>query len=307
MSAQSPSPDSDQDSVRPTLPAKLARVTEATTSWVEHWAALDRLGELVATVGGLVRPGLIKDTLSGTWMGHPLHPVLTDIPIGAWTSSLILDTFGTENTHAGSDALIGVGVLAGLPTAVAGITDLADVEDKPTRRVGVVHAGANVLGLGLYGLSYLYRRAGNRRTGVALSTLGAAAMTAGGLLGGHLSYRKGVGVDQTAFRGRFRRWTPVLDAAELPDGTPKMVTVAGTDVMLHRDDGRLYAVANRCSHRGGPLNKGQIGDGPTVTCPWHLSTFDLTDGSIVRGPASAPQPVYDVRENDGKIEIRAKS
>jgi nitrite reductase/ring-hydroxylating ferredoxin subunit/uncharacterized membrane protein len=301
------STDFSQTPVHTTVAARASRVTEAAMSWVERWTALDRLGELVAAVGGVVRPGLVKDTLSGTWIGHPLHPLLTDIPIGAWTSSLILDTFGTEDTHAGSDALVGVGVLASLPTAVAGISDLADVEDKPTRRVGVAHAGANVAGLVLYGLSYLLRRGGNRRTGVALSTLGAAAMTAGGFLGAHLSYRKGVGVDQTAFHGRVRRWTPVLDANELPDGSAAMATVAGADVMLYREDGRLFALANRCSHRGGPLNKGTVGDGPTVTCPWHASTFDLSDGSIVRGPASAPQPVYEVRENEGKIEIKTKS
>jgi nitrite reductase/ring-hydroxylating ferredoxin subunit len=88
---------------------------------------------------------------------------------------------------------------------------------------------------------------------------------------------------------------------------PTKATVAGADVILFRQDGDLFALANRCSHRGGPLDKGTVGEGPTVTCPWHFSTFDIADGSVVRGPASAPQPVYEVREREGKIEVRAKS
>lgn len=297
----------DQAVAGSTPTAQMARLAEAATSQIEQLSVLDRLGELVAKVGEVIRPGVLKDLLSGTWMGHPTHPVLTDVPIGAWTSSFILDLVGGDDTNAGSDALVGVGILASLPTAITGISDLADVEDKPTRRIGVVHAAANVAGLSLYSLSYLLRKSGNRRAGIALSTLGAAALTAGGFLGGHLSYRKGVGVNQTAFDRRPRRWTAVLDAGDLRDGVPTKATVAGADVMLFRQDGDLFALANRCSHRGGPLDKGTVGEGPTVTCPWHSSTFDVADGSVMRGPASAPQPVYEVRENEGKIEVRAKT
>jgi nitrite reductase/ring-hydroxylating ferredoxin subunit/uncharacterized membrane protein len=299
--------DADPAGRSPSMAALAARPVESATSWIERWGALDRLGEVVASIGGVVRPGLIKDVLSGTWLGHPAHPLLTDIPIGAWTSSFILDVFGGEKTKPGADALVGVGILASLPTAITGISDLADTEDKEPRRVGVVHAAANVAGLGLYTLSYLSRKAGNRRAGVTLSSLGAVAMTVGGLLGGHLSYRKGIGVNQTAFDRRPRRWTAVLDSGELRAGVPAKATVAGADVMLLRQEGGVFAVANRCSHRGGPLDKGTVGDGPTVTCPWHLSTFDVTDGAVLRGPASAPQPVYEVREHEGKIEVRAKS
>jgi nitrite reductase/ring-hydroxylating ferredoxin subunit/uncharacterized membrane protein len=288
----------------PSVFARASRLTETATSAVEGLAALDRLGDLVAALGGAVRAGALKDALSGTWMGHPAHPVLTDLPIGAWTSSFLLDVFGGERAQPGSDTLVGLGILAALPTAVTGLSDLADVENKENRRIGIAHAAANVAGLGLYSLSYLFRRSGGRKTGVALSTLGVGAMLAGAFLGGHLSFRKGIGVDHTAFEAAPKRWTAVMASDELSEGTPKMATVGRSEVMLYRAQGRLFALANRCSHRGGPLTKGKVQDG-TVTCPWHLSTFDLEDGSIVRGPATAPQPAFEARENEGKIEVRA--
>ena len=288
----------------PSLSARANRLADAVISSVGKWEGLDRLNGVVDAIGGAVRAGILKDALSGTWLSHPAHPMLTDVPIGAWTSAAILDLFGGEQAQAGSDTLVGAGVLAALPTAITGLSDLADVEDEETRRIGLAHASANVAGVGLYALSYLLRRAGSRKAGVALSTLGAGAMTAGGLLGGHLSYRKGIGVDHTAFESGPRRWTSVVPSEELPDGTPKMVTVGRTDVMLYRDGPRLFALSNRCSHRGGPLAKGKVANG-NVTCPWHLSTFDLADGSVVRGPATAPQPVFEAREHEGQIEVRA--
>ena len=79
--------------------------------------------------------------------------------------------------------------------------------------------------------------------------------------------------------------------------------VDGVDVMIAKQDGRLYALANRCSHRGGPLADGELEDG-CVTCPWHGSAFRLADGGIERGPASVPQPAYEARVSDGQIEVR---
>ena len=264
-------------------------------------------GKLAATVGR-IGPGRVKDALSGTWLGHALHPLLTDIPIGSWTSASLLDVLGGEESQPAAERLIGVGVLAALPTALPGVTEWADTQrsDKEVRRIGVVHAGANVAALALFAASLAARRRGDQSRGKLLAFAGMGALTVGGQLGGHLSYAKGVGVDQTTFEVRPTDWRPVLADAALGEGERRVVEVDAVPVLVTRDDGELRALSNRCCHRGGPLNEGTIADG-RVTCPWHGSTFALEDGSVVRGPAAYPQPVYDVRVRDGSIEIRARA
>jgi nitrite reductase/ring-hydroxylating ferredoxin subunit/uncharacterized membrane protein len=273
------------------------------TGWIERSSVLDAAARQVARrFHGVVGSGPLKDALAGTWLGHPAHPMLTDLPIGAWTSAFLLDVFGGDEAERGADALIGLGVLAAIPTALTGLADLTDLVTAEERSIGMAHAAGNTAALVLFGLAYLARRQGARRAGRRLSLAGVTAVTVGGFLGGHLSYRRGVGVDHTAFDDRFPDWTSVLDDAALPEGKPTRVRVEGTNVLLYRSQGAICALANRCSHRGGPLHKGAIEHG-NVRCPWHLSTFRLEDGSIVRGPATAPQPSYRVRVQDGKIEI----
>jgi nitrite reductase/ring-hydroxylating ferredoxin subunit/uncharacterized membrane protein len=251
----------------------------------------------------VVGPGKVKDVLAGTWMAHPMHPMLTDVTIGAWTSAALLDVLGGERARPGADLLVGAGIVSAIPTALSGLSDLTDIVDREERSVGTAHALGNVGALALWSLSYLARRAGNRRAGTALSMAGAAVVTATGFLGGHLSYRRGVGVDQTTFEPRFKQWTAVMDEADLKHGRPQRVMVSGTNIFLYATGHGIRALANRCSHRGGPLHKGSV-DEISVTCPWHLSTFRLQDGTVLRGPATAPQPSYDVRVRDGRIEIR---
>ena len=273
---------------------------------LERSGSLSSIGKtLTKGFSWVVRPGRAKDAFSGTWMGHPAHPMLTDVPIGAWTSALVLDLLGRRSSQRASDMLIGVGVLAAIPTAVTGLSDLADSENHEELSVGAAHALGNVVAVLLYTLSWMVRRRGSRRTGRTLSVLGAATVTASGFLGGHLAYRRGIGVDQTAFSPRLADWTAVIEDSELVDDEPHRVSVAGTDVFLCRRGGTVSALADRCSHRGGPLHKGEVNvDG--VTCPWHFSTFRLEDGAIVRGPATAPQPAYEVRTRQGWIEIRSR-
>jgi nitrite reductase/ring-hydroxylating ferredoxin subunit/uncharacterized membrane protein len=274
---------------------------------IEHLEPLDALGKKATLAfANAVRAGRVKDLLSGTWMGHPVHPMLTDLPIGAWVSAVVLDVVGDRRRGSTADALVGLGVLAALPTAVTGLNDLADIMDPEERAIGTAHAIGNVTAVVLYGASYLTRGRGRRDVGTALALAGMAALTVSGFLGGHLAYRRGVGVAQTAFQPRLEDWTPVLDNEELPTGKPIRVEVGGADVLLYRDAGRICAIANRCTHRGGPLHKGKVRDA-RVTCPWHLSTFSLEDGSVIRGPATAPQPSYDVRTRDGRVEIRTRS
>jgi nitrite reductase/ring-hydroxylating ferredoxin subunit len=169
----------------------------------------------------------------------------------------------------------------------------------------MAHAAANVGALVLYSASLLARRRGAQGTGVALGLAGAAALGAGGWLGGDLAYALGLGVDQTVFHPEPSDWTPVLDASMLVDDRPTAATAGNTPVMVVRRNGTLHALADRCTHRGGPLSEGEL-VGDCVQCPWHQSRFRLDDGSVEQGPATFPQPVLDVREHDGRIEIRRR-
>lgn len=269
--------------------------------------ALDGPAEKVSTaVRGVLGTGTVKDLLSGTWLGHALHPLLTDVPIGAWTSATILDLAGGADSAPAAERLIGVGIAAALPTAVSGLSDWADstLGDDEVRRVGAVHAVANVSALALYGASWAARKRGRHGRGVLLGLAGAAGLGVGGFLGGHLSYARGIGVDQTAFDVEATDWTDALGDGELAEGEAKRVSVAEVGVMVTRQQGRVFALAEACSHRGGPLHEGEIADG-CVTCPWHGTIFRLADGSVERGPTTYPQPAYDVRVREGRIELKS--
>ncbi len=280
-------------------------LADAITEALERSSALDRVGRLLGrATSSVVRSGRLKDFISGTWLAHPLHPMLTDVTVGAWTSSFLLDLLGNEETRPGSDRLILLGALSAVPTATTGLSDMADVTTREERAVGALHAMGNLTALLLYSLAYAARRRGRRAGGLVLSAAGLGVASGAGFLGGHLAYRLGVGVDQTTFERGPTSWTAVLADDELLEGKPKRVTVGTTNLLLYREAGRTHCIANRCSHRGGPLHKGKIEDGQ-VRCPWHLSVFRLEDGSIVRGPATAPQPAYEVRVSEGKIEVRA--
>jgi nitrite reductase/ring-hydroxylating ferredoxin subunit len=201
--------------------------------------------------------------------------------------------------------LVAAGILAAVPTASAGLSDWAELRGG-TRRVGSVHALGNTTALLLYTLSWSARRRGHRGGGVMLSALGFGVATFSAWLGGHLSFAKGVGVNQTAFEKAPSEWTPVLDEANLEDDKPTPARADGVAVVLVRIGGQLHALADRCSHRGCSLHEGELHPDATLTCPCHGSTFRL-DGSIVKGPATSPQPAFDVRTNEGRIEIRARA
>ncbi len=278
---------------------------ELLTDQIERLDALDGLAERLQKVVGQVVPDgtAIKDLLSGTWLGHPIHPVLTDVVVGAWTSAAFLDLFGGGRTAKASERLIGVGVVSALPTAAAGLSDWADLWGGQ-RRIGMVHATGNSTALALYSLSWLARKSKRRGLGVALSTLGYAAAMLSAYLGGSLTFSKGIGVNQTAFEEWPTDWTAVYDEAKLPEDTPAMGQAGKVDILLYRRNGRINAILNKCSHRGCGLHDGQVNDGVTVTCPCHGSTYRLDDGSVVRGPATSDQPAFEVRVRDGKVEVR---
>jgi nitrite reductase/ring-hydroxylating ferredoxin subunit len=233
---------------------------------------------------------VVRNLLSGTDLGHPLHPVLTDLPIGAWMMSALL---------AAADLLVAAGFAAAVPAAAAGLNDWSDTAG-PQTRVGLVHAALNTTALSLYLASLAARARGRRHGGKALSLAGLGVLLGGAYLGGHLSFGMGVDVNRTAWE----QWTPVLADTELADGQLRKVDAGGAPVLLYRTAGTVYALASTCSHIGGPLEEGTISDG-CVICPWHDSTFRFADGSIVRGPASTPEPCYQTRIQNEHIEVRA--
>ena len=283
--------------------SSMNRFADSVVERIEDTTALDRIATpLSSAVSDLFRRSGLKDVLSGSWFGHPLHPLLTDLPIGSWTSAMLLDFVGGRRAQPAADALVAVGIASAVPTAVTGLSDWSDLGDAD-RRIGLVHASANSVALACYVASLVARRRGRRLTGIMLGVAGASAATAGGFLGGHLVYRRGAGVDHTIFDTGSAEWLAVDDAAAPGEGEMVGVTAGHVEVMVTRRQGMLCGLADRCSHQGGPLHEGELVDG-RVRCPWHASEFVLADGSVAHGPASAPQPVYDVRD-DGILEVRA--
>lgn len=270
---------------------------------VEQFDLLDGVASSLAkAVGKAVSPKPVRNLLSGTYIGHPLHPVLTDLPIGAWSMAALLDLAGGRASEPAADALVVVGIATAVPTAAAGLNDWSDTTGK-VRRTGLVHAVANSTALCLYVASAMARRSGNRGLGKTLGLAGFGLMTAGGFLGGHLTYADAVNVNKTADRTGPSEWTAVLDDDAMSDGDRRTVEVRGVRLLLHRSAGTIHALDAVCTHMGGPLEKGQIENG-CVICPWHGSTFRLADGTIVRGPATRPEPAYETRTRDGRIEVR---
>jgi nitrite reductase/ring-hydroxylating ferredoxin subunit/uncharacterized membrane protein len=277
----------------------LNRTLDAVADRIERATELDGVADPVAeSTDRVLGSGQLTDLLSGTPIGHPAHPLMVTVPIGAWTSSLFLDLIRQRKA---ADALVGVGVLTALPTALAGVSDWRHTDDAE-RRVGLVHAIANDIGVIAFASGWFARRAGRRDVGIVLSLAGATAIGVGGWLGGHLSYAMGVGVDTTAFQHGEHDWTYLCQESDVVAGELHAADLAGIPVVLTRTEGRIAALADRCTHRGAPLHEGELVDG-CVVCPWHNSVFAL-DGSVVKGPATRPQSRFEVRTDDGQVFAR---
>lgn len=281
----------------------LSRATARLTDFIEDAEFLDALSGPLATGASTLLPrGPVNDLLSGTAGGHPLHPALVLAPLGCWLSATTLDALGGPGSRDAARRLLGVGSAAALPAALAGVNDWMDTTG-PEQRVGLVHALVNVSGLTLFTASWWVRGRGHHGVGVALSSGAMALAAAGGWLGGHLAYARGVGVDTTVFQSAVQDWTDVGTEDQVRDGTPILVRAHGIPIMLVRDGATIMALADRCTHRGAPLHEGTINDG-CVTCPWHGSQFLLADGAVTHGPATRPQPRFDVRVMDGRLQVR---
>ncbi|MCZ2077393.1 MAG: Rieske 2Fe-2S domain-containing protein [Bryobacteraceae bacterium] len=249
---------------------------------------------------------VVANALYGTWLGHPVHPVLTDIPLGAWTAAVVLDALdscdGGKGLKRGADAAVALGLAGAVGSAITGFTDWHKIDGKQ-HRIGLVHGLLNTLGAGLFAASYICRRRSARESGRRLAVLGYAAAGIAAYLGGHLVYREKIGVDHTP-KELPQDFTPVLDASELIEGELKRADVGGVPVVLLKRSDQIFALAETCSHLGGPLAEGQLEDGDCVRCPWHGSLFSMQDGSVREGPATHPQPCLEARIHEGKVEVR---
>ena len=173
-----------------------ARAAETLTDRIEADARLDGLAAGLGRAADAVVPsGPRRDGLRGGWVGHPLHPMLVDLPIGFWTSAFVVDLVGGSRGRPVADRLVAAGIVSAVPAVVAGLAELTALEDERARRVAAVHALGNGVGTALYALSWTNRRRGRRLRGVALSWVGATVMGVSGHLGGHLAYRRAAGVD----------------------------------------------------------------------------------------------------------------
>jgi nitrite reductase/ring-hydroxylating ferredoxin subunit/uncharacterized membrane protein len=269
--------------------------------------AVDGLAKpLAKAVRGLKAPAKVNEALSGTWLGHPVHPLLILLPMGSWTSAVLLDWLGGEDAEAAADLLVGAGLAGAVPTVATGYADWADTEpaSDTVRRVGIVHAAFNATAVALFSASLGARAGGARGRGKLLALAGLGSVSVGGYLGGHLTYAEGVGVNLATFEEYPQDWTQVLADAALGEGEMRAVDVGGVAILIVRRGAEVHALSNTCVHRGGSLADGEL-VGDCVECPLHGSRFRLDDGSVEQGPAAYPQPALEARVRDGSIEVRA--
>jgi nitrite reductase/ring-hydroxylating ferredoxin subunit/uncharacterized membrane protein len=286
---------------------RMSTLTETIANIIADQEWLDSLSDPVQNLVKelLVESGDLKDFLHGTWLGHALHPVLTDIPLGAWTVALVLDTLG-EDFRPGADAAVGIGLLGALGSAITGLTDWSETGAR-SKKIGFVHAALNIAATSLYATSWVMRSAKKERaTAVSLSLLGYAIAASSAYLGGQLVFGEQVGVDHTATadENEPQKYTVVMKESELRENTPTRAMANGVPVLLYKSNGRVLAITATCPHLGGPLDEGKVVDG-AIECPWHQSQLSLEDGSVVKGPTTFPARCFDVRIRAGNIEVRS--
>jgi nitrite reductase/ring-hydroxylating ferredoxin subunit/uncharacterized membrane protein len=271
----------------------------------ERNEALDGMSApLAGAIQIATKPDAIKNALSGTWLGHQLHPVLTDVPICAWSMASAIDLVGGDSGSEQARLLVGLGILASIPTAASGASDWSDTYGK-SQRVGLVHALTNVSALAFQTTSWVVRGRGHRGAGVGLSAAAIGLVGLSSYLGGHLSYAQGVGVNHTAFQQTVGTWTDVAAVADLLPGKPLRAMAKDVPVVLVKHDEEIYALSATCVHAGGPLDGGEVLADGCIRCPWHASTFRLSDGAVVRGPASLNQPHWNVKVEDQRILVKS--
>lgn len=256
-------------------------------------------------------PGrLLQDFLNGSFLGHSLHAVLVDVVVGGATVVVLLDVlrvvFGVGGLETAATWALGLSVLAALGAALSGLTDFKDTPPNNAERdVAVFHGLVNIAATVLMGISLLIRIGGGHDAGFWLLLVGYLVLSFGSYVGGHLVFKYGYMVNYNAFsKGkRAKEFTAVAAVADLSDGVATKVMFGPTAVMLVRRGEVVHALKDTCSHAGGPLSEGEL-KGDTITCPWHSSTFRITDGSVVHGPAGTRQVSYAARISGDQVELQ---
>jgi nitrite reductase/ring-hydroxylating ferredoxin subunit/uncharacterized membrane protein len=288
-----------------------ARRPAALAEWVEQAHALDPVVRRLSD--GVVRAlpaGPRTDALHGVPFGQPAHPALVRLPLGCWTSAVLLDLFG--GTDRAARMLIGAGVAVTVPAAATGLADWSALH-RDQQRVGLVHAACQASAASLFLGSLAARASGRPRYGRALSGGGLLLATAGAYLGGHLALRLGAGASHAEQVSHLSGlgWHDLCDVGQLPDRRLVRRQLGYLSLLVYRQGSEVNVLSDRCSHLGGPLHQGRIvieRGGACVACPWHGSTFAITDGTVVHGPATARQPAFETRVTaEGRVELRPRS
>jgi nitrite reductase/ring-hydroxylating ferredoxin subunit/uncharacterized membrane protein len=270
---------------------------------------LQKLVDKALYAGGNPAAQGLRNFLNGTWLGEPLHVVLTDIPIGAWTAAMMFDALSLIGSRRkfewAADASIAVGLAGAASAAATGLTDWSDV-DPPARQRGLLHGALNISATALFATSLILRKKKSRPAGRVTAVLGYAIMSYAAHLGGKMVYEDRVGVDRTAGLPLPQDFVAVLAESELADNKPTRAVHDGVPILLVRRGSSLFAMVETCSHFSGPLSEGKL-DGDSIVCPYHNSRFALEDGRVLDGPAVHPQPCLEVRARGGQIEVRRRS
>ena len=244
----------------------------------------------------------LKDFLNGTWLGHSLHALLTDVPIGAFTAAIVLDFV---NVRTGADVAIALGILGMLGAALAGWADYTDAFGK-VRNYGTLHQLLMLIALVLYVVS-LGMRLGSgtldRTLPITLSVVGYLIIAVSAYIGGEMVYGLGNMVDRHAFRAAGAKWA-ALDVASIDPDKPTKAKAGAQTLVVVRKGERLFALHDTCAHQGCSLSEGKLVSGNIIECPCHASRYELATGYVVQGPSTFDQPRFEIRESQGKLEAR---
>jgi nitrite reductase/ring-hydroxylating ferredoxin subunit/uncharacterized membrane protein len=286
----------------------LTRVMDSQGAWTRP------LGDLVHRFLFWLFQGLpwLRDLLIGRWLGHPLHAVLTDAPIGVLFLVIVFDVLANPGA---ATVTLAFGILAMLGAALAGFADYSDTDGKARERA-TLHSTLMVVALLVYLISLAMRLGSGSNAStpaIVLSVVAFLILASGAYVGGDVVYVLGNMVSRHAFRGAGTKWIALepadVDAAgEIPEGTLVKAKLGINQLVLVRQGEQILALHDTCAHAGGPLNEGKLIGGTLVECPWHYSRYVMANGNVVQGPSVYDQPSYEVRRREsGGWEARRRA